>query len=530
MRRKSLILTFLLALSIALPALAQEKDEDISSGDWNAAVKTVQKVSQQAEENARKTRMSVKEERAALNSEVQGLEREYRDTKKRISDLQSRFDALVSQEAELKKTLTAQDGDRNALESAVRSSAGMAEERASASAWTYRAPHRLALLDDLLDTDRYPTIEDIESLIAMNFQEIRESGRVAATEGQFTAPGGNLHSGRILLVGTLASAFRKDDGKTGFLLPVSRGRGLAEAPLRPDSAMGREISGMFDAVESAAAASQTGTGDQGSEGIEDPPAPAASSGTALLAATGFPLDFTNGDLYTRLSETKTLVDRVREGGVFVWPIIAVGFIGLLLALERTATLWRAAPRRSSRIVREAMEAAKAGDWTACRQRLAGKAPILRVLYHTVDGKNERVQAMEKRFDEALLRETPRLERFLSSLNVLAAVAPLLGLLGTVSGIISTFRVITLYGNADPKLLSGGISEALVTTELGLAVAVPLLLLHHVLSRRVHGIMDEIEEKGATLVARAASLAPGPFTGDAVSPRQHGTAETGRGEA
>ena len=88
--------------------------------------------------------------------------------------------------------------------------------------------------------------------------------------------------------------------------------------------------------------------------------------------------------------------------------------------------------------------------------------------------------------------------------VVAAVAPLLGLLGTVTGMISTFDVITIFGNSDPKLLSGGISVALVTTELGLIVAIPLLLLHHFLSRRVDAIVNELEEEGAVLVARASA--------------------------
>ncbi|MFP4225112.1 MAG: MotA/TolQ/ExbB proton channel family protein, partial [Desulfobacterales bacterium] len=95
----------------------------------------------------------------------------------------------------------------------------------------------------------------------------------------------------------------------------------------------------------------------------------------------------------------------------------------------------------------------------------------------------------------VLRQVPRLERFIATLSILAAVAPLLGLLGTVTGMINTFQVITLFGTGDPKLMSGGISEALVTTQLGLAVAIPIMLLHHFLERRVDKILGDIEEKG-----------------------------------
>jgi biopolymer transport protein ExbB len=100
--------------------------------------------------------------------------------------------------------------------------------------------------------------------------------------------------------------------------------------------------------------------------------------------------------------------------------------------------------------------------------------------------------------EAILRELPRLERGLSMLAIFGAVAPLLGLLGTVTGMIDTFRVITLFGTGDPKLMSGGISEALITTEIGLAVAIPIMLLYTFLRRKVDGIVGEMEEKAVGL--------------------------------
>jgi len=119
--------------------------------------------------------------------------------------------------------------------------------------------------------------------------------------------------------------------------------------------------------------------------------------------------------------------------------------------------------------------------------------------------------------ESILHELPRVERGLSVLAVLGAIAPLLGLLGTVSGMIDTFRVITLFGTGDPKMMSGGISEALITTELGLAVAIPIMLFHTFLSRRVEHIVGEMEEKAVFLTnsiqKQAADSGPGGRTGD-----------------
>jgi biopolymer transport protein ExbB len=108
------------------------------------------------------------------------------------------------------------------------------------------------------------------------------------------------------------------------------------------------------------------------------------------------------------------------------------------------------------------------------------------------------ESLENILQEAILKELPRLERFLPALNVMAAVSPLIGLLGTVTGMIGTFHVITLYGTGDPRLMSGGISEALVTTMLGLGVAIPVMLFHAFLRRRIEHIVGDMEEKAVAL--------------------------------
>ena len=109
-------------------------------------------------------------------------------------------------------------------------------------------------------------------------------------------------------------------------------------------------------------------------------------------------------------------------------------------------------------------------------------------------------------DEAILKELPALKRGLRTLAVLAAVAPLLGLLGTVTGIIETFQAITLFGTGDPRLMSGGISEALVTTMLGLMVAIPLVLLHSLLRGKANRLVQILDEQSAGMVAKLAEMA------------------------
>jgi biopolymer transport protein ExbB len=148
------------------------------------------------------------------------------------------------------------------------------------------------------------------------------------------------------------------------------------------------------------------------------------------------------------------------------------------------------------------ELAAQGRWEDCEKLLHQDGrqamPVVNVLRAGLAGRGEDRETLESILQEAILRELPRLERFLSVLAVLGAVAPLLGLLGTVTGMIDTFRVITLHGTGDPRMMSGGISEALITTELGLAVAIPVMLLHTFLSRRVDHIVGEMEEKAVAL--------------------------------
>ena len=114
-----------------------------------------------------------------------------------------------------------------------------------------------------------------------------------------------------------------------------------------------------------------------------------------------------------------------------------------------------------------------------------------------------METLSLKLDETILREIPSIERGLPVLAILAAIAPLLGLLGTVTGMIETFQSITLFGTGDPKLMSGGISQALVTTELGLAVAIPVLLIHSSLSSKSNRLVQVLDEESAAIVARLA---------------------------
>ena len=128
-------------------------------------------------------------------------------------------------------------------------------------------------------------------------------------------------------------------------------------------------------------------------------------------------------------------------------------------------------------------------------------PLGRVLQVAARYPNEDLEKLELRIDEAILKETPAFNRGVRLLKLLAAVAPLLGLLGTVTGMIGTFQSITLFGTGDPKLMASGISQALVTTMLGLIVAVPLLFAHAMIHARGQRFIQILDEQSAGLIAK-----------------------------
>ncbi len=174
---------------------------------------------------------------------------------------------------------------------------------------------------------------------------------------------------------------------------------------------------------------------------------------------------------------KSFYDIVEAGGAIAYVIVGLGLIALLLAFVRGFLLYGA-----SRFDKALLTSIKDGNLELVKEKtLKGATPFDRVLSKTLIAKDKEREARENVIHESILGELNHLDKFGAVILVMAAVAPLLGLLGTVTGMISTFDIITEFGTGDPKLLSSGISEALITTKLGLVVAIPSLLLGNLLS-------------------------------------------------
>jgi len=200
------------------------------------------------------------------------------------------------------------------------------------------------------------------------------------------------------------------------------------------------------------------------------------------------VDPSRGFMLEQLALTPSLTDRLQAGGVVGKVILGLLAIGLIIALVRGISL---------AIARQKIRAQLKNP------EQAGDNPLGRVLAVYRKEQNQTVEALELRLLEAVVDEQTHLEKGLSMLKLLAALAPMLGLLGTVTGMIETFQVITQFGNGDPKVMAGGISMALVTTVLGLVAAMPLLLAHNILSTQSENIRNILEKQGIGLVAEQA---------------------------
>jgi len=203
----------------------------------------------------------------------------------------------------------------------------------------------------------------------------------------------------------------------------------------------------------------------------------------------FTIDPIRGQLIALMGAAPNLTERVQQGGVIGYVIVVLGIVVVLLAIGRFIYLLLLDSKIRNQL---------------SHLNEPGNNPLGRIIKVYQSNKQSDMEQLEIKLGEAVLREIPPINRGLSFLKISAAVAPLLGLLGTVTGMIITFQAITLFGAGDPKLMAGGISQALVTTVLGLVVAIPTLLLHNLVSSKATKISQIIEQEAVALIALRAN--------------------------
>lgn len=199
----------------------------------------------------------------------------------------------------------------------------------------------------------------------------------------------------------------------------------------------------------------------------------------------FAIDPTRGQLLSLLVKAPSLRERIDQGGIIGYIIMVLGLCAILLAIQRFVML----QYLGSKIKAQIKQPEKPEN-----------NPLGRILAVYEHNKSADLEAVELKLGEAILKEVPRINAYLPLLKIIAAIAPLLGLLGTVTGMIITFQAITLFGAGDPKLMANGISQALMTTVQGLCVAIPTLLLHNMVAGKAKHLSEILEQESVALVA------------------------------
>lgn len=231
-------------------------------------------------------------------------------------------------------------------------------------------------------------------------------------------------------------------------------------------------------------------------------------GIAALAAgeSGrLPLDATLGKAVKIEKSRQTLFEHLEKGGVVGWVIVALGIAALLLSAFKCREIFAFEVAPADAIDGVLCDLAEGNPEAAARRARQLPGVSGEMLVTAVDHAGEKRTILEELLFEKILRARPALERFLPFLAITAAAAPLLGLLGTVTGMIKTFQLLTIFGTGDAKSLSAGISEALVTTELGLIVAIPTLVLHGALSRMAKHKLGSLEQLSMAVVNGLAAI-------------------------
>ncbi len=434
------------SLVAAIPAQAQSSLQDV--------LRAVQRDSEAlTAENAQRLRefQAARNEQAASMSTLRG---QLNAAEGRGQALANEFQANETQITDLSSQLQEEAGDFGQLLGQFRQAAGETMPVIRNSLASAQYPGRADKLSEIAQARALPSRTDLDSLPKAILQEMVAQSEVTT----FTAPVANIGpdgenlTKELLRVGVFNSATTDN-----VAFAEMRDGKLAAFPKQPpgdfSSAMRNLINAGPDEVVRA------------------------------------PVDPSKGGLFDTYGKLPTLGDRLEDGGI-VGAIILFALlpIGLLIGLFKLISLF---------LMGGAMRS------TAKKGKAGSGNPLSRVFQVYEDHRNDQVETLELKLDEQILKESPRIERFNDIVKVLAAVAPLLGLLGTVIGMIITFTAITIYGAGDPQLMADGISTALMTTVFGLVAAIPLLLVHALCAGAARSNQQILDEQAAGLVAERA---------------------------
>ena len=379
-----------------------------------------------------------------------------RDRLEKLSEtLETQFEKNEIELAAVTDTLTQRMGSLRELFGVLQQVAGDTSSKLQTSFVSVEYPGRSeqlsALAQKMGSSSKLASIAEIESVWLALLQEMTESGKVSEFTTEVTLANGEKANTQVTRVGTFNMV-----ADSRYLELVPGTDTVAELIRQPSGRYLDTVSALENAEKNA---------------VSNP--------------VKFAMDPTGGSILGLLVQAPDLGERIDQGGTVGYIILALGAIGLIIALERFITLTLMGGK-----VKRQMKQDQPND-----NNPLGRVMAVQRKYPDVD-----TETLELKLSEAILREVPKIQRNLTFIKIISVVAPLMGLLGTVTGMINTFQAITLFGTGDPKLMAGGISQALVTTVLGLVVAIPMTLLFATLNTRSRHIVHILQEQASGIIA------------------------------
>jgi biopolymer transport protein ExbB len=351
--------------------------------------------------------------------------------------------------AEKEVELVAATGNLGEMFGVVRQASAEAYGQISTSIVSAEFPGRDAFLKRMSEESKgLPNIEELEDLWFALQTEMTESGQVSRFTTEVISLDGGSQQQEVVRIGTFNLV-----GEQGYLVYDDQAK-----IVRP---LGRQPDGY-----------QTNT--------------ALALHTATSGLIPFYADPSKGGILSLLKEKATMMERYHAGAEVGYTITVMLVIGLIIGLYKVVTLTIVGSKMKSQLKNIANP--------------SSHNPLGRILQVYGENKTADSESLELKLDEAILKELPSIESGINIIKIFAAIAPLLGLLGTVIGMIETFQQITLFGTGDPKLMAGSISLALVTTALGIIAALPLLLTHSIVAGRSKSIVHILDEQTAGIIA------------------------------
>ena len=442
-------ITIIIAGLLMCMGVAQAQDDASTMDELLQQIQQGQsRDSRDARQREQRFAQAKNEQQNLLNQARQERARQERNSER----LEQLFEDQQNQIVAARQALDERLGALKELFGVLQTVSGDAQGRFSESFTSIQFPGRETFLIELgnkmAGASSLASIEEIEELWFELQREVSESGKIVRFNHEITTAAGDVINTDIVRVGLFNIVY-----EDGYLRFNSTTGSVSALTRQPEQA--RFTNSARDMVLDT----------------EGP--------------VTFGIDGTRGSILALLVESPTVGDRLRQGGIVGYCIMGLGVIGLLIALWRAVGLSTAGRKVSAQLKRDAASTDN---------------PLGRVLAAYEANRGADTETIELKLSEAALKEMPDLTKGLLFIKVISVVAPLMGLLGTVTGMIKTFQVITLFGAGDPKMMAGGISQALMTTVLGLVVAIPMVLIHTLVSGQSRKIINILQSQSAGIVA------------------------------